>query len=66
MIQYILALKEQQIPHKSIQIPSYPPTNAPAPDIDDINSGCVAYDVVDQTHPDMSAVGAGFDPAIQQ
>ena len=64
MIQYILALKEQQIPHKSIHIPSYQPTNAPAPDIDGMRSGYVAYDIGGATYPDMSAA-AGFDPAIQ-
>ena len=26
---------------------------------------CVAYDVGDATHPDVSAVDAGFDPVIQ-
>ena len=34
--------------------------------MDDTNSGCVSYNVGDSTHPDMSVVDAGFDPAIQE
>ena len=45
--------------------PYHPPTNAPTPEIDAMMSGCVAYDAGDATHPDMSAVDAGFDPVIQ-
>ena len=44
--------------------PSQTPTNTPTLDMDDMGRGCVAYDIRQATHPDMSAVDAGFDPAI--
>ena len=65
-IRYIYRLLKSSDPSTNLFNPSYhPPTNTPAPGIDDIMPGCVAYDVGNATHPAMSAVDAGHEPAVQ-